>query len=62
MIKRFLYISIVVVFTLTITSCGSTSSTQKSENEVAGYTLKNKQELMEQKVFNSKVRTVIANP
>jgi hypothetical protein len=35
---------------------------QKSENEVAGYTLKNKKELMQQKVLNKKARTVIALP
>lgn len=55
-------IILIVVFGAGLTSCGSASSFQKNETEVAGYTLKNKSELMQQHVLNKKVKTVIAQP
>lgn len=60
--KRILFLAIAVVFTASVASCGSTAVIKKDSSEVAGYTLKNKKELMEQKVLNKKVRTVIAMP
>ena len=60
--KKILFLAITLVFTASISSCGSTAAIQKNDNEVAGYTLKNKKELMEQKVLNKKIRTVIALP
>ena len=53
---------ILAVSAAVFTSCATTSSTQKSENELAGYTLKNKKELMEQKVLCKTEKTVIAQP
>ena len=60
--KKILFLALTIVFTATISSCGSTSGIQKSDNEVVGYTLKNKKELMEQKVLNKNIKTVIALP
>jgi hypothetical protein len=60
--KNIIYLGIALILTASICSCGSTSTIQKGENEVAGYTLKNKKELMQQKVLNKKVKTIIALP
>ncbi len=53
---------ILAVVAVVFTSCATAVSTQKSENELAGYTLKNKKELMEQKVLCKNQKTVIAQP
>jgi hypothetical protein len=46
-----------------LTSCGSSVAIQKdSKASLAGYTLKNKKELMEQKILNKKSKTIIAIP
>jgi hypothetical protein len=55
-------IIILAVSAAVFTSCATTSSSQKSENELAGYTLKNKKELMEQKVLCKSQKTLIAQP
>jgi hypothetical protein len=55
-------IILIIVFGAGLTSCGSTSSFQKNDTEVVAYTLKNKTELMQQKVLNTNVQTVIAQP
>jgi hypothetical protein len=60
--KNVIYLGIALILAVSVSSCGSVTSIQKSENNVAGYTLKNKKELMEQKVLNKKVKTVIALP
>jgi len=60
--NRILLIIVILIFTVTVTSCGSTLAIQKDKNEVASYTIKNKQELMEQKVFNKNMKTVIVIP
>ena len=46
-----------------MTSC-STAKNVKKENtkELAGYTLKNKKELMQQKIARKKSKTVLATP
>jgi len=44
-------------------SCGTIKKTTKENTPlVAGYTLKNKKELMQQKVLHKKTNTVIAKP
>jgi len=50
-------------FTVSLVSCGSMTSinTQKPE-QVAGYTLKNKKELMEYKILHKKSNAIIATP
>lgn len=60
--KKIIYFGIALILTVSVSSCGSVASIQKSENDLAGYTLKNKKELMQQKVLNKKVKTVIALP
>lgn len=45
-----------------MTSCTSTQAFSKRENQVAGYTLKNKKELMQQKIADKKGKTVVATP
>ena len=60
--KNIIYLGIALIFTASVSSCGSVATIQKSENDVAGYTLKNKKELMEQKVLNKKNKTIIALP
>ena len=60
--KKILIPLVVVVFAVTISSCSTTAALQKGDSELAGFTLKNKKELMRQKVLNNKVKTVIALP
>lgn len=60
--KNIIYLGFALILTISVSSCGSVASIQKSENDVAGYTLKNKKELMQQKVLNKKVKTIIALP
>ncbi|MBT8261687.1 MAG: hypothetical protein KJO05_02620 [Bacteroidia bacterium] len=60
--KRLIYIVTIVFFSASLASCGTTVSTIQKEEKVAGYTLKNKKELMQQKILNQKKKTVIAQP
>ena len=60
--KNIIYLGIALILTASVSSCGSVASIQKSENDVAGYTLKNKKELMQQKVLNKKNKIIIALP
>ena len=60
--KKIIYLTFAIIFTATVTSCGSATAIEKSKNDVAGYTLKNKKELMQQKVLNKKDKTIIALP
>ncbi|MEZ4778831.1 MAG: hypothetical protein R2786_05540 [Flavobacteriaceae bacterium] len=55
-------IILLVVFTASLTSCATTDSVRKNSSEVAGYTLKNKKELLQQKVLNTNSKTIIAQP
>lgn len=60
--KKIVFILAAVIFTATFSSCGVSQKIQQDENEVAGYTLKNKKELMEQKILNKKSKTVLVTP
>ena len=60
--KKIIYLTFAIIFTATLASCGSATTIEKSKNDVAGYTLKNKKELMQQKVLNKKNKTVIVLP
>ena len=61
--KKFVYIAIIVFLAISLTSCGSGISAKKNtQNEVAGYTLKNKKEIMEQKILHKKSKTIIVVP
>lgn len=61
--KKISHIVVLLIVAVSILSCGSTISKVKQENEIVGYTLKNKMELMQQKITNDKKnKTVIATP
>lgn len=44
------------------TSCATPMQVQENSEELAGYTLKNKKELMQQKIADTKCKTVMATP
>ncbi|MCT8340468.1 hypothetical protein MG296_10410 [Flavobacteriaceae bacterium TK19130] len=56
-----LYIIVLGAGLLFTTSCATTQKTQ-SESDLAGYTLKNKKELMKQKIAPQKKKTFVATP
>ena len=61
--KKFIYIVTILCFVVSLTSCGSSVAIQTdSEDQVLSYTLKNKKELMEQKILNKKNKTIVAIP
>lgn len=60
--KKIIFIVAALVFTASFTSCGTVGSIQNHDTEVAGYTLKDKKEVVEQKILNKKSKTVIATP
>jgi len=61
-IKNSIVTILFVSFLATFTSCASSSSMQKESEQVMAYTLKNKKELMKQKIADNKRKTVIALP
>ncbi len=60
--KKVVFILAAVIFTVTFSSCGTSHNIKNSDSEVAGYTLKNKKQLMEQKILNKNSKTVLATP
>ncbi len=61
--KKFIYIAVTICFIVSLSSCGAGASIKNDNNDqVAGYTLKNKKELMEQKILQRKGKTIIALP
>lgn len=60
--KRFIGLASIFLLLISFTSCGSVDQISSQKNEVAGYTLKNKKELMEQKILHNKSKTAIATP
>jgi hypothetical protein len=55
-------IILVLVFSAALTSCAVPMTIQNDSEKVAGYTLKNKKELMQQKIANKKCKIVVATP
>ena len=55
-------IILILVFAAALTSCATPMSIQNDSEKLAGYTLKNKKELMQQKIADKKCKTVIAIP
>jgi len=53
---------LILVLTAALTSCAAPISIQDNEDQIAAYTLKNKKELMQQKIANKKCKIVIATP
>jgi len=61
--KNLVNIVVIVFLIFSLTSCGSGVSAKRgSKYEVAGYTLKNKKEIMERKVLYKKSKTMIVLP
>ena len=60
--KKIIFILAALAFTVSFTSCGTMNSIQNHDTEVAGYTLKDKKEVVEQKILNKKPKTVIVTP
>ncbi|MDC7994610.1 hypothetical protein [Altibacter sp. HG106] len=58
--KHLRYIAVLLITVMSFTSCATTS--ELSKGEIAGYTLKNKKELMHQKIMRTSQETVIAHP
>ena len=57
------FICIGVIFcSISILSCASSGAIKSTEDKLAGYTLKDKKELMEQKILHKKSKTVLATP
>ena len=57
-----MYITMLLAFAVFTASCGTVDKVQKDETEIAGYTLKNKKELMQQKILAKQSKTIIAIP
>ena len=60
--KKIIFLAVAVIFTLSLSSCGGVSAIQKSDTELIVYTLKNKKELMQQKILHKKIKTVVVAP
>jgi len=61
--KKIIYILTIAIFTSTFVSCGTTSSAMKNnDTQVAGYSLKDKKEIVEQKILQKSTKTMIATP
>ena len=59
--KRIAHLGMAIVLAISVSSCKTGSGIQQQE-ELAGYTLKCKKELMQQKILNKKNKTVISTP
>ncbi len=61
---KFIIVSLIliVVCSASLTSCGTAQSIQDKSSQMAGYTLKNKTELMQQKIAKKKNNIVLATP
>ncbi len=60
--KKLVYIVAMLIFAVSFTSCGTTSTLKTENTELAGYTLKDKKEQFQQKIASKKIKTVIATP
>ncbi|MBT8254949.1 MAG: hypothetical protein KJO23_00270 [Bacteroidia bacterium] len=64
--KTFKYIIVTLIVLLVasaaLTSCAAPQNLEDNKAKIAGYTLKCKKELMQQKIANKKSKTVIATP
>lgn len=60
------YIVVIAILILVagaaLTSCAAPSNVQSADKDLAGYTLKNKKEQMQQKILHKKNKTLIAKP
>lgn len=61
-VMRTLLTILCIALFASFTSCGSVQSHINTNKEVAGYTLKSKKELLQQKVLHTNVKTVVVHP
>jgi len=63
-IVKYIIVSLIllIVVSAALTSCAAPMTTQDNSEKLAGYTLKNKKEIMHQKIANVKCKTVMATP
>ena len=63
---KFIYIIFTLFLAVSLTSCGAgctaKSAKKETKKEIAGYTLKNKKEIMERKILHKKSKTIIVKP
>jgi hypothetical protein len=61
---KYIIVTLILILVLmaAFTSCAAPLSIQENEDQLAAYTLKNKKELMQQKIANKKCKIVIASP
>ncbi|MBX2829441.1 MAG: hypothetical protein KTR22_14845 [Flavobacteriaceae bacterium] len=59
--KGIVTVVLIAVALGSFTSCATTMKVN-TEESVSGYTLKNKKELMQQKIVHKKAKTVLATP
>jgi len=61
---KYIIVTIILVLVLSaaLSSCAVPMTIQNDSGKVAGYTLKNKKELMQQKIANKKCKIVVATP
>ncbi len=61
--KKFVYIVALSCFAVSLTSCGAgASATIQEKDQIAGYTLKNKKEIMKQKILYNSGKTQVVIP
>jgi len=61
---KYIIVTLILVLVLmaAFTSCAAPLSIQENEEQLVAYTLKNKKELMQQKIANKKCKIVVATP
>jgi len=62
LLKNLIATITIVIFSASFTSCATSNSIQKESEKTVVYTLKNKKELMQQKIAHRRHKTVIALP
>ncbi|MCH9659623.1 MAG: hypothetical protein K0U54_01790 [Bacteroidetes bacterium] len=60
--KTIVIATILAISASSLTSCATSASIQDNEQQVASYTLKNKKELMKQKIASKRAKVVLATP
>ena len=61
--KKYISIAILLLIVVSMASCGTAAKIEKDNtNQFAGYTLKNKKELMQQKIACKKSKTILTTP
>jgi len=63
---KFVYLIVTLFLAVSLTSCGAgcsaKSAKKETSKEIAGYTLKNKKEIMEQHILHKKSKIIVVKP